>query len=133
MLACILLTTASLLGVLLALRIDAPLGAWTRGGVGVAIGQVFVLWTPFAFARSWQLGVHAAAACALAALTLVCAAAAYTARAQINPWWLQLSAAVRERGTWALLNIRALAIGLLGWLHFTHYLRPEADGLHSAG
>jgi hypothetical protein len=133
MLACILLTTASLLGIMLALRIDAPFGAWTRVGVGVAIGQVFMLWLPFAFASCWQIGVHAAAGCALTLLVFACAAATYIARARIAPWCLRLSAAVRARGTRPLLVIATLALGLLGWLHHTHYLRPEADGLHSSG
>jgi hypothetical protein len=135
MLACTLLATASLLGLAAALAIDAPLGAWTRLGVGMVFGQVVLLWMPFGLALGLNLGARAAGLSALAVCSAGCVVWALWLRrspARVSAWWSQLTAAGRA-GHQALWILSIGLLGLLAYLHYTHYLLPRADGLHSAG
>lgn len=133
MLACVLLTTASLLGLVIALKLEAPLSAWTRVGLGVAIGQVPLLWLPFALSATFDLSARAAGLWALALLG---------SAACVSALWLTSGPDIRAFGADLRRELRAarppaLAVAALlcaiAWLMYTHYLLPRADGLHSAG
>ena len=137
MLASALLTTASLLGLCAALSLRAALGAWARLAVGVALGQLLVLWFPFGLALCFDLGARSAGVLALWLLTLASGVSTLRlmrrAPALLGSWHLQLKAELNQPAGKLTAALTVLLLTLLGVVHHTHYLLPQRDGLHSAG
>lgn len=132
----LLLACATGLGLSIAAALRLPLGGFARVGVGVAVGQLLVMWLPFSLALALDLGAAAAGLGASGLLVLSWLAWGLARRhdpAPIAAWAAQLRAglAAREQRPARLTGLALL--GLLGWLHHTHYLVPRSDGLHSAG
>jgi hypothetical protein len=132
----LLLLTATAIGLAVATAVRQPIGAAARVGLGIAVGQMLLLWLPFSLAIAFDLGATVAGL--LASLLLVLASvpviwALRRDRAPLTRWRAELVAGVSDpRNRAALLTGLALLL-LLAWLHHTHYLLPRADGLHSAG
>lgn len=129
MLACILLTTASLLGAAFAIRLPLSISALSRLALGVLFGQLILLWLPFSAAACFDLSVYRAG---LLTLVLCASGLLITWR----PLWRggrallsQLLAAEARLQLWAA-TLLALLLGALSW---THYLAPRPDGLHASG
>jgi hypothetical protein len=151
MLACLLLLAASALGVMIAVSVvggaaalrggaggsPRSSGAWTRLGLGLALGQVVLLWLPFLCARVFDLGARAAGLCALLAAALACGAAA-VGSARGGRFSPRAALASLAREALDARNRASVATGiafsvLFAWLLYTHDLLPRSDGLHSAG
>ena len=136
MLACLLLLTACLLGVLIAARLRLPVGPLTQVGIGTALGQVAMLWLPFLAALIGNLNARSAGLTALALQVVGCTALSFT-RGRTPTAGLDFLRAQREsltrRSQRLPLICGACLLALFAWLLHTHYFESRPDGLYSAG
>ena len=132
------LATTTVLGVLWSSRLAALRGWGERLAVGMTIGLVIQLWLPFFAAKILGGGIAFGPAIALFASAQ--AALLFTrsmrVRGEIPNWaalWQSLLARFRT-GNFLENGFFFCALGaFIGWLYYTHSLRPTAAGLTSAG
>ncbi|HEX2675182.1 MAG TPA: hypothetical protein VHM19_01045, partial [Polyangiales bacterium] len=133
--AWVLLLAASALGVAVAPTRLAH-SPWTRVAVGVALGQLLMLWLPFLLAATFDLDAQLAGSSAASLLVLACVCAALVLRRRDfapRVFCARLAHALRSPEQRALVSVASALVLLFAWLLHTHFLRPRADGLHSAG
>jgi hypothetical protein len=131
--ACLLLLAASVLGVVIA---PLRLSGWTRFGVGLTLGQLLLVWLPFLLAATFNLDAQLAGLVAAILLVLACVAAALVLRRRnfvLSAWCAALLRALGAAPQRGLVTVACALLLLFTWLLHTHFLRPAADGLHSAG
>jgi hypothetical protein len=133
MLALLLIASATAAGTYMSARLRLEYGAWTRFAIGTAFAQLLLLFVPFYFAYAFDLGVRRAGVVALCVLGVAGAAGWIVDRRELTSLLRELAATSVARRQRPIVAFGACFMALIAWLHYTHYLRPEVDGLHSAG
>ena len=133
----LLLAGAALVGLVVASSVRLPLGAFARLGLGLALGQLLLLWLPFGLARAFDLNAAAAALVASFILVLGCggvlARGWRDARRVLGSWATALQGGLGSRAHRSTVWTCGALLALFAWLLHTHYLSPGVNGLHSAG